>query len=241
MLEQAKPDFIKERKHIEIFERRYIDGVLCLGMNDWNHFLEDFATRQCPAVIVDNYFDQWKLDFVASDYRSGANQVMNYLLQLGHRKIGLLSAAQEIRTARDIVAVYTDRLTTEGSPPQPGWIEDGKFTEEGGAKATERILAKHPDVTAIFACNDKMAIGAMHYLSHCGMPVPQHVSVIGFDNLQHAAFVTPSLTTVHLPLYQVGSLACERLIERIRGRNEPVKETIPTHLVVRESTAMARQ
>jgi DNA-binding LacI/PurR family transcriptional regulator len=66
------------------------------------------------------------------------------------------------------------------------------------------------------------------------------VSVIGFDNLQHAAFVTPSLTTVHLPLYQVGSLACERLIERIRGRNEPVSETLSTHLIVRESTAMAR-
>ena len=165
---------------------------------------------------------------------------MNYLLQLGHRKIGLLSAAQEIHTARDVTAVYTERLTAEGSPPEVGWIEDGKFTEEGGAEAAEKILAKHPDVTAIFACNDKMAIGAMHYLSRCGMRVPQEVSVIGFDNLQHAAFVTPSLTTVHLPLYQVGSLACERLIERIRGRNEPVAETLSTHLIVRESTAMAR-
>ncbi len=240
MLEQAKPDFIKERKHIEIFERRYVDGVLCLGMNDWHHFLSDFAGGQYPAMIVDNYFDQWKLDFAACDYRSGAEQVMNYLLQLGHRKIGLLSAAQEIHTARDVTAVYTERLTAEGSPPEVGWIEDGKFTEEGGAEAAEKILAKHPDVTAIFACNDKMAIGAMHYLSRCGMRVPQEVSVIGFDNLQHAAFVTPSLTTVHLPLYQVGSLACERLIERIRGRNEPVAETLSTHLIVRESTAMAR-
>src|SRR5438093_9057931 len=58
MLEQAKPDFIKERKHIEIFERRYVDGVLCLGVNDWHHFLADFASGQYPALIVDNYFDQ---------------------------------------------------------------------------------------------------------------------------------------------------------------------------------------
>src|SRR3954468_3985484 len=111
MIEQAKPDFIKLRKHIEIFERRYVDGVLCLGMNDWHHFLEDFAGGQYPAMIVDNYFDQWKLDYAACDYRSGAEQVMNYLLQLGHRKIGLLSAAQEIHTARDVTAVYTDKLT----------------------------------------------------------------------------------------------------------------------------------
>jgi DNA-binding LacI/PurR family transcriptional regulator len=240
MLEQAKPDFIKVRKHIEIFERRYIDGVLCLGMNDWHHFLADFANGQYPAMIVDNYFDQWKLDYAACDYRSGAEQVMNYLLQLGHRKIGLLCAASQIRTARDVMSVYTDRLTSVGIPPPATWIEDGKFTEEGGAIAAERIFTSHPDITAFFALNDKMAIGALHYLSRRGLKVPQDVSVIGFDNLQHAAFVTPSLTTVHLPLYQVGLLACERLIERIRGRAEPVAEALSTHLVVRESTAMAR-
>jgi DNA-binding LacI/PurR family transcriptional regulator len=240
MLEQAKPDFVKERKHIEIFERRFVDGVLCLGTNDWHHYLGDFAQGGYPALIVDNYFEQWKLDYAACDYRSGAEQVMNYLLQLGHRKIGLLSAAQEIRTARDITYVYTERLKAVDADPMPGWIEDGKFTEEGGATATEKIFDKHPEVTAIFACNDKMAIGAMHYLNRRGMKVPQDVSVIGFDNLQHAAFVTPTLTTVNLPLYQVGSLACERLIERIRGRGERVAETLSTHLIVRESTAMAR-
>ena len=63
--------------------------------------------------------------------------------------------------------------------------------------------------------------------------------MIGFDNLQHAAFVSPSLTTVHLPLYQVGALACERLIDRIKGRAEPVSEVLSAHLIVRESTAMA--
>src|SRR2546421_11079534 len=72
MLEQAKPDFVKERKHIEIFERRYIDGVLCLGTNDRHHYLEDFTEGNYPAVIVDNYFDQWKLDYAACDYRSCA-------------------------------------------------------------------------------------------------------------------------------------------------------------------------
>ena len=86
-----------------------------------------------------------------------------------------------------------------------------------------------------------MAIGAMHYLTTQGIRVPEEVSVVGFDNMQHAAFVTPSLTTVHLPLYQVGALACERLIDRIRGRVERVAEVLPTHLVVRNSTAMARQ
>src|SRR6478672_2747415 len=77
MLEQAKPEFIRERKHIEIFERRYVDGVLCLGTNDRHHYLSDFTDGPYPAVVVDNYFNQWRLDYAACDYRSGAEQAMN--------------------------------------------------------------------------------------------------------------------------------------------------------------------
>ena len=72
MLEQAKPDFIKEREHVEIFERRYVDGILALGCNDRHPFLKDFADGNYPLVIVDNYFNQWRLDYVVCDYRSPA-------------------------------------------------------------------------------------------------------------------------------------------------------------------------
>ncbi len=241
MLEQAKPEFIKGREHIEIFERRYVDGILCLGCNDRHHFLSEFVDRRYPLVVVDNYFKQWNLDHVVCNYRAGTEQVMNYLLQLGHRKIGFINAALEVSTARDRQEVFTDRLRTAGIELKSAWMDDGRFTEAGGAQAAERILKAAPDVTAIFAGNDKMALGAMHYCSLSGIRVPGDISVIGFDDMQHAAFANPSLTSVHLPLYEVGALACERLIERIRGKIERVAEVLPTHLVVRESTGMARQ
>jgi LacI family transcriptional regulator len=241
MLEQAKPEFIKERKHIQIFERRYVDGILCLGVNDRHHFLEDFKDDRYPMLVVDNRFPQWALDYAACDYRSGAEQMMNYLLQLGHRHIAMIRGAEEISTAREIISVYREKLEqTTGTKPNDGWIVDGKYTEDGGADATRLILEHHPEVTAIFAGNDKMAIGALRYLKLHGIDVPGRISVVGFDDMQHSAFVNPSLTTVHLPLYQVGLLACEKLIERIHGRSEKVAETLSTHLVVRESTAMAR-
>ncbi len=239
MLEQAKPDFIKDRQHIEIFERRYVDGILALGCNDRHAWLKDFSDQKYPLIVVDNYFSQWNLDHVVCDYRSGAEQVMNYLLQLGHRRIGMINAAQEIRTSRDVWDVYTSKLKGAGVEPTHGWVEDGKFTEEGGAKAAQQILDRDPSVTALFAGNDKMALGALHYLSGKNINVPGQVSVVGFDDLRHAGFVTPSLTTVHLPLYEVGALACERLIERAHGRAERVSERLPTHLVMRESTGMA--
>lgn len=241
MLEQAKPEFVRARGHIEIFERRYVDGILALGCNDRHHFLADFSDRRYPLIVVDNYLPQWNLDHVVCNYRQGAEQVMNYLLQLGHRKIGFINAAPEVCTSRDRDEVFRSRLKHAGSEINPAWVQDGKFTEAGGAEAAERILTEAPDVTAIFAGNDKMALGAMHYCNRNGLRVPEQVSIIGFDDMQHAAFVNPALTSVHLPLYNVGAIACERLIERIRGKNDRVSEVLPTHLVLRESTGMARQ
>jgi LacI family transcriptional regulator len=240
ILEQAKPQFIAERKHIELFERRYIDGILCLGVTERHHFLEEFTDGRYPMLVVDNYFPHWSLDYAVCDYRSGAEQVMNYLLQLGHRNIAMITAASEITTASEVRRVYEEKLGSAGHLPDGSWTEDGKFTEEGGAEAARKLLERHPETTAIFAGNDKMAVGALHLMSQMNLRVPQDISIVGFDDLRHSAFVNPALTTVHLPLYQVGMLACERLIERIRGRNDRVGETLSTHLVVRESTAMAR-
>ena len=101
-------------------------------------------------------------------------------------------------------------------------------------------MSRHPELTAIVSSNDKMAIGAMHHLQQSAKRVPQDVSVVGFDDMQDAAFANPALTTVHLPLYEVGVLACERLVNRIQGRTEPVRAVLATHLVVRNSTGMAR-
>ncbi len=240
MLEQAKPEFLKEKQHIRIFERRYVDGVLCLGTNDRHRWVEDFGAAGCPAMVVDNHFDHTRIDHVVCDYRSGAEQAMNYLIQLGHQKIGLITAAPEIKTARSVRETYRAKLAEVGVEPGDDWVVDGEFTEEGGADAARSLMDKVPGLTAIFAGNDKMAIGAMHQVLTLGLRVPQDVSVVGFDDLQHAAFVNPTLTTIHLPLYEVGAMAMERLIERIHGRAEPVHEVLPTHLVVRNSTAMAK-
>jgi DNA-binding LacI/PurR family transcriptional regulator len=181
------------------------------------------------------------MDHVVCDYASGSTQVVNYLMQLGHRKIGFISGSTNIATARTIRSIFEQKLSAvTDAAPDPTLCIEGHHTEEGGAEACRQILKAHPDVTAIFAGNDKMAIGAMHLLDRMGKDVPRDVSVIGFDDLHHAAFVNPSLTTVHLPLDVVGSTATDRLIERIHGRTEPIRETIGTHLVVRDSTGIAR-
>ena len=239
LLEPITPEMIQKRKHLELFEKRYVDGALCLGNSDRHPFLADFTVGSHPMVVVNNYFPQWDLDHVVCDYQAGAAQAMDYLLQLGHRNIGMIAGSIWVRTARDVVEVYEAKLRAAGIDPIAGWREDGLFTEEGGAAAAGRLVQAHPEITAVFAGNDKMAIGAMSQLAESGRRVPQDVSVIGIDDMPQP-LVKPALTTVHTPLYQVGVLACEQLISRINGRVTRVQSVVPTHLVVRGSTGLAR-
>lgn len=236
-LESAKPDFIRERRHVELLERRFVDGVLCLGFNDRHGFLRDFAELNHPMMVVNTEFPQWGLNHVVCDYVSGARQVMTYLLQLGHERIAMVHGSEDIATTRRVQEVFLDATSRAGLPTDATWMADGRFTEEHGAQAARRLLAAHPDLTAIFAGNDKMALGVMSHLAEAGRRVPQDVSVVGCDDIPYAAFLTPKLSTVHTPLYEVGALACERLVEQIRGRTEPVAEVLPTHLVLRDSTS----
>lgn len=239
MLEHAKPEFVRARGHTELLTRRYVDGVLCLGFNDKHEFLADYGNDAYAVLAVNNIFDGCGLDYVVCDYRSGAEQAMTYLHQLGHRRIGMIHGADTARTVRIIMETFREKLAAWGLDADAGYFADGKFTEEGGAEACGALLDRHPDLTAIFAGNDKMALGAVHHLTHSGRRVPQDVSVIGFDDIQYSAFTTPALSTVHTPLYELGVLAAERLIELIRGKATRVADTLPTHLVLRESTSIA--
>lgn len=239
LLEQADPDFLKDAKHLELFERKFIDGLLCLGVTDEHGFLHDLVEKNFPVLVVNNHFDDLKIDHIVCEYGDGAEQVMQFFTQLGHRKIGLIHGSLTIRTMRTVRDVFVRGLAAGGDPED--WMTFGNLDEEGGAEAVVKLMDRHPDMTAVFATNDKMALGAMHAIHQRGLSVPGDISVVGFDDLQTVAFVNPALTTVKLPLYDLGSEACDRLVQKIRGKSEgPIEVTVPTRLVLRNSTAIVR-
>jgi LacI family transcriptional regulator len=176
MLEQATRDFIKDRRHIEMYERRFVDGILAMGVNDRHPFLAEFVDRKYPLVVTDNYFlNTWDLDHVVCNYAHGAAQVMDYLVQLGHRKIGLIHGLSGICTANDVINAFEKKQLAMGNDASASWRQCGWFKEEGGAQAAAALVKAHPDMTAIFAGNDKMALGAMHYLAREGIDVPGQI------------------------------------------------------------------
>jgi LacI family transcriptional regulator len=244
MFDRVSADFVRRRQHIGMLEDRAAAGMLLLGFNDHHRFIDDFDTALHPIVVVDNKLDRngpnGDCDFVGCDYRGGAQQAMNYLLQLGHRKIGLIASSNGTRNVLDIVAVYRAAMADHGIRPGEGFIADGQFNEAGGDEAADKILRRHSEVTAILAACDSMAIGAIHAAVRRGRSVPRDLSVVGFGNLRHAAFLNPALTTVQLPLQQVGARACQRLIERINGQRQmATSDYLPTHLILRSSSAIA--
>lgn len=236
MLEAARAEFVEDKEYLQLYEQKFVDGMMFIGANANHGFIAEFADGTRPFILVNNYSKEYDLNYVVSNYRYGAWQAMQQLVRLGHRRIGFIAGGlSEIQTSRDIFESYQEVLAHHRLEFDPKYVVDGWLTEEGGLKATEQLLRQSPDVTAVFALNDKMALGAIRKLNELGLRVPQDIAVVGFDDIPQASFAIPALTTVHQPLYEIGKLACERLVELIHGRTEPVQEVIPISLVVRES------
>ena len=236
LLEVARTEFIESKEYLQLFDQKFVDGILFIGANYRHRFIEDFADGSRPMLMVNNYSKEFDLNYVVSNYRYGAWQATQHLVRLGHQRIGFITGGQhEIQTSQDIFESFQEVLAERNIPLDQNLVVDGWLTEEGGMKATEQLLRHEPQLTAIFALNDKMALGAIKKLNELGLRIPQDIAVVGFDDIPQASFSIPGLTTVHQPLYEIGKQSCERLIELIHRRTDRVQEVVPIYLVVRES------
>lgn len=236
MLEMARSDFIESKEYLQLYEQKFVDGILFIGASGRHRFLSEFGDGTHPFLMVNNYSKEFDLNYVVSNYRYGAWQVTKHLVSLGHRRIGFIAGGlSEIQTSKDVFESFKEVLAEHNIEFNSELVADGLLTEEGGMKAAEQLLRQDSEITAIFALNDKMALGAIKKLNELGLRVPEDIAVVGFDDIPQASYSIPGLTTVHQPLYEIGKLACERLIELIHGTTTRVQEVIPIYLVVRES------
>lgn len=237
LLEVAHPTFVKQGQHRELFDRDFVDGMLCLGVSNEDAYLADFEDGDRPMVLVNNYVDGLHLNYVRCDYHRAGHLAAEHLLERGHRHIALIHGAQNVQTGVEFWRGVEDSTRAAGLTLPARLLADGMYTEEGGALAAVDLIRRDADVTAIVAGNDKMAIGAISGLKSMGRAVPRDVSVVGCDDIHQGAFVDPELTTVHTPLYSTGSRACECLIDLIDGSEDTVREVLPVTLTERKSVA----
>lgn len=182
------------------------------------------------AVSLD---EPWRM--ITTNDREGAVEVAKYLDTLGHREIGVITGPMRYLSARERSGGFVDALRARGVELSPERIVEGGYTFESGVACAERLLAQSPRPTAIFALNDEMAAGVCKAAFKRGMKIPEDLSVVGFDDSPLASRLWPSLTTVRLPIREIGMLAAQ-MLQREEARNQLPPQITP-HLVVRESCA----
>ncbi|MBE1585747.1 LacI family DNA-binding transcriptional regulator [Nonomuraea angiospora] len=175
------------------------------------------------------------VDAVLPDNAAGGSTLMHHLLDLGHRRLGVLGGPANLTTVEDRLAGLRAALAAAGLDWRSFPVVHGDFTREGGAAATARLMRAHPDLTAVVALNDPMAVGALSWLLNNGRRVPGEISVAGFDDVPVARDVYPALTTVRLPMVEMGKQALELVLKPPASR--PRRRRTTHELVVRASTA----
>lgn len=220
---------------------RQVDGVIMVGT-----FLEDTILHvgrriNMPVVLVDGYAPGSPYDSIVSDNLMGAYHAVQHLIEQGHMHIGLIGSTPEsYPSIRERRKGYVKALRAAGIGAENEYIEDGPLTRAGGYNATVALLQRAPEVTAIFACNDEVAIGAMNAAREMGREIPVNLSVIGFDDIDLAQEITPALTTVHVDKVLMGVLAVRHLRDRAENPGRPaLTTTLGTTLILRESVQPA--
>lgn len=174
-------------------------------------------------------------DTVQPENRAGARELARQLVGLGHRRFGVLAGPRTLVTAKDRVAGFRSGLADAGIELAADAIVEGSFTRDGGYWAAAELVAKRADVTCVFAVNDVMAVGAMAMCRELGIKVPSDLSIAGFDDIETLRDLSPSLTTVRLPLEELGAKAAELALEIEPPERDRIIR-VKGEVVLREST-----
>jgi LacI family transcriptional regulator len=215
------------------------DGAIIVLPEESNAELKALSRNGFPFVVVD---PREELDegiaAVSASHAAGANAATDHLLELGHRRIGVITGTRGLTSTEERLNGYRMALAGAGVLPSPELVVDGDFRIDGGRRAASALLDLPEPPTAIFAMNDNMAVGTLQVAGERGLHVPLDLSVVGFDDSERASIVTPALTTVRQPLEEMGRMAVSLLLRIVhKQRVEALRVELATRLVVRDSTA----
>lgn len=232
----------REATLLELLMQGTTDGALLLLTTESSDELKALRDQGYPFVVLDprKPLDEG-IPAVSATHWAGAKAATDHLLALGHRRIGAITGPHGWVASVDRLDGYHAALAGAGVLPEPELVAKGNFTTESGYIGAASLLDASEPPTAIFAFNDEMAVGAMKAARERGLRLPEDLSVVGFDDLERAAIVSPALTTVRQPLAEMGRMAVSLLIRLLDNqRLEALSVELATKLVVRESTAPLR-
>lgn len=216
-----------------------IDGAVVIETLDLRSFAETLGSQPAPWVVI-GYAPNGVVPAVHADDYGGAHAAARHLIGMGHTRIGVISSTPRPYALEERLRGLCDALAEVGLALDDDLVATGDFSTESGEVGGHTLLARPAPPTAIFALNDRMAIGVARAAAARGLAVPADLSVVGFDDIALATMLTPPLTTVRQPGYKLGETAAEALFAILGGEPGPAAAVIPTELIVRGTVAPPR-
>ncbi len=224
-----------ERDAINTFVSRPVDGIIFV---EYSHVANNQALQnsQKPYIFVHRLFGATVKNSVTPDDYFGATLAVGHLLSLGHERIAYINGPKNWHVAQQRLAGYQDTLIANKLKPDASLVQPGDWEYESGYEAAKNLLMFDQRPTAIFAANDLMAFGAIGAIQDAGLRVPEDIAVVGYDNRDFASIVRPKITTVSMPVYEMGRAAAELLLNQIMSGVQNIDEIkIKGQLFIRET------
>lgn len=241
LLANSDEDPATERAAVQTLLEKRVDGLIVAPASiDGGPHLRESVARGTPVVLIDRALPGTEVDAVVVDNQAAARRAIDHLVDLGHRRIALLTSQGLIHTNQERLAGYLQALSAAGLPTDDELIRMSPYTRESAEHETEVVLALADPATAIFTTDNLMSLGAFEGTQRAGRRVPDDVSIVGFDDLEWTTIVRPKLTVVAQPVHELGATAARRLLARIAGELTPPQLSIlETALIIRDSTGPA--
>jgi LacI family transcriptional regulator len=228
----------KEANYVANLASGMVDGLLLLLPRQPADLIGTMLRQGFPFVLIDHQGTDEECPAVGAMNWSGGYNATEYLIKLGHKRIGFITGSMDLGCTHDRLAGYRSALRTYHIEESPDLIYEGDFFQPDGYAGALTLLDLPDPPTAIFASNDVMAMGVMDAIRHRGLRVPDDVSVIGFDDIPQASVVRPALTTINQPLEKMGRVATQVLLGLLDDPEKDIERIeLPTQLVIRDSCA----
>jgi len=229
----------KESDALRMMQGRSIEGVIITTARRQDPIVEECLKNDIPFVLVNRTVDRDGVNAVVGDEDAGVRAILEHLISLKHERIAHVAGPQHTSTGYHRAQTFVEFMKEHDL--QSDLIESAnKFMVEEGRQAFTRLLARDSRFTAVVAGNDLLALGCMDAMNDAGIVVPDNMSITGYDDMLFLERMSPALTTIHVPKYVMGSLACKTLLELIGGEEiTPSVSKMQPELVVRNSTTTA--
>lgn len=228
-------DAVKERRSIEFLLDRRPDVLIVHLESMPDVEILDWMKRDVPVILMGRFLADAEARCVWLDNEMGGELATRHLVDKGHTRIAHLSGPLFYPDSRARLQGYRRALEGAGLPYDERYVVEADFLEEGGYKAARRMLSRELPFTAIFSGNDQMAAGALQAVRESGFSVPRDISVIGFDDVLFARYLTPTLTTIRQPLAEMGMAAARIALDVLDGKEREVVHRFEPTLITRES------